>query len=96
MNIGTIGGILIEMRCFSTAGWKVVKWSSAVSDTAAADTEKLASFIFSKQRMVCITGAGISTRSGIPDYRGPNGSYSKGHRPMMHKDFVTKELARKR
>ncbi|CAM9172162.1 unnamed protein product, partial [Ectocarpus fasciculatus] len=57
---------------------------------------ELQSFLFSKQRVICITGAGISTRSGIPDYRGPNGSYGKGHKPMQHHDFVTKESARKR
>lgn len=40
--------------------------------------DKLYETIFSDKKVVVITGAGISTLSGIPDFRGENGLYSKG------------------
>lgn len=34
---------------------------------------------------VVLTGAGCSTESGVPDYRGPAGAYTtSGFRPMTH------------
>ncbi len=47
-------------------------------------------------RFVNMQGAGLSTESGIPDYRSPNGSYSRGHKPLTHQEFVKSSLLRKR
>jgi NAD-dependent deacetylase len=39
--------------------------------------EELASLIVASQRIVVFTGAGISTESGIADFRGPDGLWTK-------------------
>ena len=42
---------------------------------------------------VAFTGAGISTESGIPDFRSPGGIWSK-YQPVMYQEFVASAEAR--
>ncbi len=44
---------------------------------------------------VVLSGAGLSTESGIPDYRGPRGSLRR-HTPMTYQEFIGTEEARRR
>jgi NAD-dependent deacetylase len=46
----------------------------AVPDT---DLDTIASWLRDAEFVVALTGAGISTESGIPDFRGPNGVWTK-------------------
>lgn len=62
----------------------------------SAEVKQLREFVYSKRKLVAITGAGLSTESGLPDYRSPNGSYSKGHKPVTIQEFSATETARKR
>ncbi len=45
--------------------------------------------------VVVLSGAGLSTESGIPDYRGPTGRQRRAT-PMQYKDFVGDPVARQR
>ncbi|MFD5871640.1 NAD-dependent protein deacetylase [Streptomyces sp. NPDC060322] len=45
--------------------------------------------------VLVLSGAGISTESGIPDYRGEGGSLSR-HTPMTYQDFTADAQARRR
>ncbi len=50
---------------------------------SAADMDRLTDIVAGSHRMVAFTGAGISTESGIPDYRGPNGVWARNAVPTI-------------
>jgi len=63
---------------------------------SAPQLEQLRGFLEAHPRLCVLTGAGLSTESGIPDYRSPNGSYSKGHKPITWQEFSRRERHRQR
>ncbi|CAM6103768.1 unnamed protein product [Calypogeia fissa] len=60
------------------------------------DLDNLLKFVEDSRKLVVLTGAGISTESGIPDYRSPNGAYSSGYKPMTHQEFLRSAATRRR
>jgi NAD-dependent SIR2 family protein deacetylase len=53
--------------------------------------------IFAGGGAVVLSGAGLSTESGIPDYRGPSGLARRGDvTPMTYQTFIGSETARRR
>ncbi len=49
---------------------------------------KLQEYIEKSKKLVFFTGAGISTNSGIPDFRGPKGVW-KTSTPIYFQDFIS-------
>lgn len=54
-----------------------------------------AELIQQAQRIVALTGAGISTESGIPDFRSPGSIWQK-QSPVSYQDFINKREARQK
>ena len=64
-----------------------------VSAVDEAAVRELAGWIANARRAVVFTGAGISTESGIPDFRSPGGIWEK-NQPIEFSDFVQSEHMR--
>lgn len=56
--------------------------------------EQLRVLLAESRRAVVFTGAGVSTESGIPDFRGPGGLWSQ-YRPIEFGEFMASTEARK-
>jgi len=53
----------------------------------------LVELLQASQRILVFTGAGASTASGIPDFRGPGGVWTR-RRPVYYEEFLASEAAR--
>jgi NAD-dependent deacetylase len=62
---------------------------------AAAEIERVADLIRAGQPAVALTGAGMSTASGISDFRGPGGIWSR-YTPVTIQEFLASDDARRR
>ncbi|ETV79794.1 hypothetical protein H257_07017 [Aphanomyces astaci] len=62
------------------------------------ELQLLQELLAKSKKVVVLTGAGISTESGIPDYRSEGvGLYARAnHRPIQHMDFMTSAATRQR
>jgi len=60
--------------------------------------EKLADLIVDSNKIIVFTGAGISTESGLRDFRGPNGIWTKSEDPtaLTFQKFLVNPEVRKR
>jgi NAD-dependent SIR2 family protein deacetylase len=61
----------------------------------AGNAKDLAGFIEEHPRLFVLTGAGLSTLSGIPDYRDAQGKW-KRRQPVLAQDFLRSESVRRR
>lgn len=70
----------------------------ACSAADARSLEQLRGFVSRAGRLFVITGAGLSTESGIPDYRSEGvGLYARtDRRPMQHAEFLRSATSRQR
>ncbi|KAG9327277.1 hypothetical protein KVV02_007053 [Mortierella alpina] len=75
------------------------KTRAAVSPPFSSAVQELASFLRDgNSNITVLTGAGCSTDSAIPDYRGENGSYTLNpdYKPIFYQAFVASDDSRRR
>ncbi|KAK3318208.1 DHS-like NAD/FAD-binding domain-containing protein [Apodospora peruviana] len=51
--------------------------------------QSIASLFGASSKIVTVTGTGISTKAGIPDFRSKNGFYSLGHRRLFYSSVLS-------
>ncbi|XP_028260994.1 NAD-dependent protein lipoamidase sirtuin-4, mitochondrial isoform X2 [Parambassis ranga] len=86
------------VRTASSVPAGALNFVPACSSTDAHSVELLQDFVSRACRLFVITGAGLSTESGIPDYRSEGvGLYARtDRRPMQHAEFVRSAKSRQR
>lgn len=52
------------------------------------ELDGLVNFFTSCKQLLVLSGAGASTESGTPDYRGAKGAYTTGYKPTTHQQVL--------
>ena len=63
-------------------------------DARDDEIRRLADLIATSRRIVAFTGAGVSTESGIPDFRSPGGIWDR-YAPIQYRDLLASSEARR-
>lgn len=78
----------------ASAGRSADRSTGSTPTRPLADAAVVATVLAEHPGALVLSGAGLSTESGIPDYRGPDGK--RRVRPMEHGEFVATSAARRR
>ena len=62
-------------------------------NTETNPRERFIQLLRQSRRILIFTGAGVSTGSGIPDFRGPQGVWTR-RQPVYYDDFMRSEESR--
>lgn len=66
---------------------------SPTTDHSLSDFERVAHWLRAARSAIAFTGAGISTESGIPDFRSPGGVWAR-YQPVYYEEFMASAEAR--
>lgn len=89
------GMIVIEDTNRFQISWQYAGYAGeARKMKSSEEIEILTGMLKDANRVVVFTGAGISTESGIPDFRSPGGIWSK-MKPIYFDDFISSEDVRR-
>ena len=90
--------VVILVRRQSRSSTQMFVPKSGIVQASKEDLHKLSDFIAKSSRLFVLTGAGVSTESGIRDYRSEGiGLYAiSDQRPILHNDFLKKPIRRHR
>jgi NAD-dependent deacetylase len=67
--------------------------SKPLESTIMSEVQQLANWLSSSSQAIVFTGAGMSTESGIPDFRSPDGIWATST-PVYFDDFMASQEAR--
>lgn len=90
--------VAVGRRAASAVPASMLGFVPSSSSVDRSSLEQLQAFVSQASRLFVLTGAGLSTESGIPDYRSEGvGLYARtNRRPMQHAEFMRSSKARQR
>ncbi len=80
----------------SNATWSGPPVEQVRRTAEATDLDPLREFLERHARLFVLTGAGVSTDSGIPDYRDADGEWKRASRPVQFRDYMADPAMRRR
>ena len=84
-----------SIKRHATAGIRIPSLRTPTHQAPDGTLDQLNAFIHAHQNLLVITGAGLSTGSGIPAYRNDSGQWLR-RTPIFYQDFMRSATARRR